>query len=148
MIHKFFHGGIKWLGSPTINPKRRRYEHGPGIYLTTSYETARKYGKGSRAVFEVDVQDFTCISEIKIPKLDLLRFIEELRPKNWENICTDLEGYANRTGREDIPLNVLNNLVVNWEAGGGKSGASIAQFFTENGADALIEQRGGGELVR
>jgi len=138
---KLYHGGSLWQSEgPTIFPsKKGRYEHGVGIYLTTKYETARKYAKGNKVVLAVYVDpNFVKIEQVKLPASDIISFIKSVpKMKNKKEIINAIMNYESRTN-EPVPLNVLNNLVVNFEAGSGNAGILINKFFVLNGVDAEV----------
>jgi methylmalonyl-CoA mutase len=56
-----------------------------------------------------------------------------------------LNRFSERTGRTEISLEVLNNLIVNHEAGAGEVGTEIAKFFASKGADASVQDQSGDE---
>ena len=75
-----------------------------------------------------------------------LDFIKnKIPPKNRKNIQSDVIRYSERSGKTQIPLTVINNLIVNWESGSGQIGVEIANFFAQSGADAIVEDRSGNE---
>lgn len=52
-----WHGAHRWEGPVEVREQKRGHaEHGPGVYLTTSVQTARKYAKGGGVIvrFEID----------------------------------------------------------------------------------------------
>jgi len=51
-----WHGGNLEFGLDNVAHKGGRWEHGPGLYLTTHYDTARKYAKGSRKLYRVTIR--------------------------------------------------------------------------------------------
>lgn len=142
-----YHGGSKWYGEPEIRPIKGRYEGGPGIYFTTNYETAKKYAKGSNVVQIVDIdKSFTDLKSIKVDIDIIFEFLDLLNGlKKRKEIKSDIQRYADRIQKQEIPLTVLNNLIINWEAGSGEIGKEIARFFTKNGADAIVEDQSGEE---
>ena len=52
----FWHGGNLDEYNEIISQKNGRYEFGAGLYLTTHYDTALKYSKGSRKLYLVTVE--------------------------------------------------------------------------------------------
>jgi hypothetical protein len=70
-------------------------EFGPGLYLTTAYETASKYAKGSRKLYRVFVNRGTDIRNVNL-KVDVLKsFIQTIlsNPKQKE-LMKNLERYV------------------------------------------------------
>lgn len=142
-----YHGGSKWYSDPEIRPTKGRYEGGPGIYFTTNYETARKYAKGSNVVQIVDIDSsFTDLKIVKVDVNTIFQFLDSLSGlKKKKELKADIQRIADRLQKQEIPLTVLNNLIVNWEAGSGEIGKEVAKFFVSNGADAVLDDQSGEE---
>lgn len=144
---QMYHGGSKWSGEPEIRPTKGRYEGGTGIYFTTNYETARKYAKGSNVVQIVDIaSSFTDLKTVKVDIDSIFEFLDSLGGlKKRKELKSDIQRFADRIQKKEIPLTVLNNLIINWEAGSGEIGKEVARFFVSNGADAVIDDQSGDE---
>jgi hypothetical protein len=153
---QMYHGGKRWSRIPTelIGSAQGRYESGVGIYLTNSYNTARKYAQGSRVVHLVDIdKNFKDINDVHVPLKDVLDFVRTApRLKYKEDISNDLKSYIDRVKNshvmkiDTLSLNILNNLIVNYEAGAGNAGIAISNYFVSKGADALLENKSGDEV--
>ena len=147
---KMYHGGSRWSYLPDdIWPgKNNRYEAGVGIYFTNSYNTARKYAKGNKVVHLVEIdKQFKDIDDVRVSVDKITNFVKNVpQLSSKKNIIDDIISYSTRVGKTEIPLSVLNNLVVNYQAARGKSGVFIAKFFTENGADAHVQKQSGDEV--
>lgn len=77
-----YYGGKRWYRIPTefLGSAKGRYEAGPGIYFTNSYETARRYAKGSRVVHLVDIdKNFKDIDKVDIRLIEMVDFIKNCR---------------------------------------------------------------------
>lgn len=143
-----YHGGKSWsmLPSDISVGKVNRYEHGVGIYTTNFYNTVIKYAKGNRVVHKLEIlKNFKDIRDVKVDINDIRKFIKELKPTNYEKILSDLERYTNRIKKQIISLDILNNLVVNHNAGVGKKGKEIVKFYINHGADAKYISQSGNE---
>lgn len=147
---QMYHGGKRWSRIPTefISSGKGRYEAGVGIYFTNNYNTARKYGKGSRVVHVADIdKNFKKLSDVNIPLIEIIGFLKNLNGlKRRQQIIADLESNAARMKRDSISANILNNLIVNHEAGSGNVGVQISNFFVSKGVDASIEPQSGEEF--
>jgi hypothetical protein len=147
---KMYHGGSRWSYLPDeIQPgKKNHYEAGVGIYFTNSYNTARRYAKGGKVVHLVEIdKQFKDIDDVTVPVGKLTEFVKNVPQLTSKNdIIRDINAYATRVGKTEIPLSILNNLVVNYQAARGKSGVYIAKFFSENGADGHVQEQSGGEI--
>lgn len=142
-----YHGGSKWYGDPEIRPTKGRYEGGPGIYFTNNYDTAKKYAKGSNVVQLVDIdKSFTDLKTVKVDIDIIFDFLDSISGlKKRKEIKSDIQRFSDRTQKREIPLTVLNNLIINWQAGSGDIGKEVAKFFVSNGADAIVDDQSGDE---
>lgn len=145
-----YHGARAWEGPPEIRPSRaQRVAHGPGIYLTTSVETARKYAKGGGYVmrFELD-PELGWVEDTAIDADAMIAFVRSVpRLKSRAEIIADIRRNAERRQRREVDATVLINLLVNYNAVRGGIGPLVADFLVKHGGDALLEQhaRGGEE---
>ena len=146
---KMYHGGKRWSRIPSelYSHKQGRYECGVGIYLTNDYNTARKYAKGSRVVHLVEVdKNFKELGDIKIPLTEILDFVKNLSGlRHKSEIITSLTNNAARMNTDYVRGDILNNLIVNYEAGAGNVGIKISNYFVSRGADAKFELQSGDE---
>lgn len=147
---KMYHGGKRWSQLPTelMPHKQGRYEAGVGIYFTNSYNTARRYAKGSRVVHLVELdKNYKELGDIQIPVTELIQFVKSVSGlKRKSNIINDIQRHAERIHSDVVRLNVLNNLIVNHEAGAGRAGVEISKYFVSKGADAHLEKQSGDEF--
>lgn len=146
---KMYHGGKKWYRIPE-GPKasyKGRYEYGPGIYTTNYYNTAYQYAKGGRSLHLLYIDPtFKDINDVDINIVTLIEFLKNNPIKNKKVIAEHLVDYSNRANTKNIPLYILNNLLVNFDAGAGKMGMEAIKFFIECGADAQYIRKSGDEF--
>ena len=149
-VFQMYHGGKRWTRIPSefLGSSKGNYEAGPGIYFTNDYETARRYAKGSRVVHLVDIdKNFRDVDSVDIPLTDMVEFVKTCYGmKHKSEIITSLKNNAERMKRDSISADMLNNLVVNYDAGAGNVGIQVANYFVSKGIDAHLEQQGGGEF--
>lgn len=146
---QMYHGGKRWERIPEeiLGSRQGRYEYGVGIYLTNNYNTARKYGGGSRVVHIIDIdRNYQNINKVSIPLADAISFFKSNRIKNKKAIIEDLIANAERMNRDVVGADVINNLVVNHEAGAGQAGVAITNFLKTYGVDASLERITGDEF--
>lgn len=139
-----YHGGNKWFGQPEVRAsKKGQYEGGIGLYFTTSYETARTYAKGGKVVTKVHIdRAFRSVEKVNISLNSMLDFLKSLpRLKNKNEIIDRINAYSGRLKSTDIPASVLNNLIVNYEAGSGDNGIKVNQFLVDHGVDAEVQSK-------
>ncbi len=145
---RLWHGARAWEGPPAVQKTRRgRAEHGPGIYLTTSYQTAAGYAKGGGTVmlFELD-PDLVWLEASNVPLLDAVTFVQSRRrlPKKAP-LVADLRAVAarmaSRLGGDSVPASSLVNLLVNYEVLSGSIGPELAGFMVDHGISASLERR-------
>ena len=131
---KVWHGGNLEDGfDETMRHKKGRWEHGPGLYLTTHYDTARKYSKGSRKLYQLVIEKGTDLRDVVIDVNKVNEFIDTYLIKNKRNkIKNSLIKYE-KNGK--YPAYILNNMIINDDAIKGSNTNEFRKFLVENGAD-------------
>lgn len=88
-----------------------RWEHGPGLYLTTHYDTARKYSKGSRKLYRVVIKKGTNIQDVNLPVSAVMDFAESyfIKSKRKEVVSRIEKRVSNNTINADTFLNIVFN---------------------------------------
>jgi hypothetical protein len=144
-----WHGSHRWEGPPEVRPAPvNALYHGPGIYMTTSPETAYGYAKGGGSLIRFVLDPSIRLAEDVFVKLeDALDFVRtQPRLKKKAALQDDLERvaprYAERRQKLALPAEVLINLFVNYELGAGRQGPALARFLVSQGADATVVTRG------
>jgi hypothetical protein len=146
-----YHGAQRWDGPPSIQVHRKGHaEHGPGIYLTTKWETARKYSKGGGSVYRMTLSPpRTWLEQAKLSLDDVVPFIKGTlgSGKKAKEIQRSVESIAARIGGKEIPASVLVNSFVNNDVASGSRGPDLAEFLTSQGVDASHVHQGGEDWV-
>lgn len=142
--YQLWHGAQGWDGAVDIRPCRKgSYEHGPGLYLTTSLKTAKHYGKGAGCLVEFELAPTT--RWLEDAYLDVPTVIAFLKSRaglrHRPAIIQDLnDNLARQQEREPSTTKVwapvLVNLCVNHEALTADHGPALARFLVEQGIDA------------
>lgn len=136
-----WHGGRPWQGPVEVQagPIRSTF-HGPGVYLTTSAETARKYAKGGGRVFRFALDpSLVLLDDQRLPVTEMERWLrDQPRLRGRDKVIHDLHRFCARTNRTDVPIYVLLNLLVNHEAHGGAHGVAFARWMSALGIDAQL----------
>lgn len=140
---KFWHGGNLDSFDPSqndFNQKSGAYEYGPGLYLTTHYETATKYAKGNKKLYVVEVEpgSGTDADEVLIDattkefKGQLAALCKgSFRKEILERLITKQE----RLGKGGVPILSLVNLLINFEALQPSKTGALRQYLVDSGAD-------------
>lgn len=134
----FYHGSQRWEGLPKIVAHRKGHaEHGPGIYLTTSWETANKYAKGGGAVHRVKLSpDTRWLQDVKLPASAMRDFVASLpRLRHRADILDTLNRMEERLGL-NLHAEFLVNAFVNRDVASGQHGPALAAFLTKHQIDA------------
>lgn len=145
------HGSQDWEGPGRIRQaKRTSTVHGPGLYLTTSAATARKYAKGGGSVIRVELElPIRWLMFAKIPTTDAERFVRTLpRLGKRKEILADIQRIGERDGdRGQLWPGVVLNLMINYGVLTSTHGPAIAEFMVASGVDADLIQQSGEDWV-
>ena len=142
-----WHGGrgLEFTYDTMLPHKKGRWEHGPGLYLTTHFDTAAKYAKGGGKVYLVTIDKGKNINDIRVSLKDVIDFTKRyVIAKHRQNIINDLENIAKRQSDNTVPLVSLSNLCLNYEALSANNTIALRNFLVEHGADYEISTRFGG----
>lgn len=145
---ELWHGGrnlesnYKEFGGTT----KGRWEHGPGLYLTTHYERARDYAKGGGKTYLVTVEEGNNIEKTLIDITLVNDFVNRHVIKSKQaRILEDLYDNMNRLHTSpQIYANILVNLIINDDAMQNTKTHYLNRFLVENGVDYGIVNRFGG----
>jgi len=116
---RLWHGGQRWQGPPELRPAGKGHsEHGSGLYLTTSAETARKYAKGGGSTLLVELDpNIRWLDEVRIPLKDMEAFLKGRRGlRGRDKVWADLLRASERMKSDSLPAEYILNLMVNHDA--------------------------------
>lgn len=132
----FWHGGNLDDYSDIIAQKSGRYEYGSGLYLTTKYDVAIKYAKGSRKLYKVTIEAGNEISK---------SFVE------FEKLAAFVKGYVSAPKRKGIldrlsshmkdgkvRASIFNTILLNEKAISPSKTYNLRSFYIDNGIDYEI----------
>lgn len=122
---------------------KMKSEMGSGLYLTTSYETAKKYAKGGGTVLRFFLDpDLTFANNSRVSFEAASTFIDGIpRLRHKAEIQGDLQRAADRVGGDPFAY-MLENLMHNHGALTGEKGPMLARFLVEQGIDASLVPHG------
>lgn len=146
---ELWHGGKRWDGKPEIRPvKAGRYECGPGLYLTTQYERARKHARGGgKVVTLVTLADnIRWLEQARLPLAALMDWIDGARGlRNRAAVRRDMADAVRGSDPESVWVSFLVNLCVYHNAVPGNLGQELAEWLAGQGIDASLHCPGGDE---
>lgn len=132
----FWHGGNLDGYNDIIAQKSGRYEYGPGLYATTHYDTARRYSKGSRKLYQITVERGNELNRSVIPLNSIISFINSfIMGKHKKEMIDAMNRYqVNGNVKAYLFLNnILNNKSIK-----PTYTKYLRQFLVDNGIDYEI----------
>lgn len=126
--------------------RSKKWEHGPGLYLTTHYLRALSYAKGGGKTYSVQLEIGNNISDIEIKLDDVIEFIaKNVISTKRKAILNDIEENMRRLNLIDtIHAETLLNLIINYEAISLTKTQHLNQFLVQNNVDfGLVKNYGG-----
>lgn len=133
----FWHGGNLDNMKDDINHAKSRYEYGPGLYLTTSFELAKDYAKGSRKLYMVTVENGKDISDSTIHRqlIDEFVYMNVIRSKR-KLVKQHLDNWTRSDG--SVNADIFLNIMLNESAVKPSNAGKIRTFLVESGVDYHI----------
>ena len=132
----FWHGGNLDEYNDLIAQKAGRYEYGPGLYITTKYDVAAKYSKGSRKLYLITVQEGVDINDaffdINIAKDFVDKYVIKSKRKE---VMERINKFDNE---EKIKGYIFINILINEKAVKPINTQKLRQFYIDNGIDYEI----------
>ena len=132
-----WHGGNLEIGQDNVSHKRGRWEFGPGLYLTTHYDTAKKYSKGSRKLYQITISKGANINDVRFPIKVCLDFVEKFVTRSKKkNIIERLNA---RAVDGSINADTFLNIIINEESIKSTDTDELREFLVINGVDYSIQ---------
>lgn len=129
----YWHGGNLDYFDDVISQKNGRYEYGPGLYLTTKHDIARKYSKGNRKLYLVTVEIGNEIDDSFLPLENIIDFMNSYVPKSKHRMILDRISKYNENG--NIPADIFMNTILNEKAIPSKNTLKLRNFMIDNNID-------------
>lgn len=144
-----WHGGrdLEYNYREYSGSKKGRWEHGPGLYLTTHYDRARQYSKGNGSTYKVNVECNNNIKDVIIPVEAINEFINRhvIKSKQKE-LLEDVYSNIERMKRPGIIAENFLNLIINLNAIQNTNTIVLNKFLVEHNVDyGLVKRYGGRE---
>jgi len=140
----FWHGARRWNNPPALHPPRKnRYEHGAGLYLSNNVERAIQYSKnGGQLVLCGVSPDVQLLDKVSLPIDEILQGIDLLpRVRNRHTIELFLKSVSEeRFFHGDVPLLFLMNELITSDNLSGQNGLAFAQWLVSKGVDAAVQK--------
>lgn len=133
---EFWHGGNLEQFNDMIAQKNGRYEYGPGLYLTTHYDTAKKYAKGGRKFYKITVNQGNDIHDSVLDFDKVTEFVKTyIISSKRKEIYLHL---SNSAENNKIKAYILNNVILNHDAIKPSNTKYLRQFYIDNNIDYEI----------
>lgn len=134
-----WHGGrdLEYNYHTFQSSRKGKWEHGPGIYLTTHYERASSYAKGGGKTYLVEFSEGKHIEDIKLSLADVYEFVNTYTIKKKSKEVIDcIKNNAQRTSSDDtIRASYFLNIMINFDAVSPSKTNYLNQFLVEHGVD-------------
>jgi hypothetical protein len=130
----FWHGGNLDNYDDIIAQKNGRYEYGPGLYITTSYDVATRYSKGSRKLYLVTIEKGKDIQDSYLSLDSVKDFMSKyVVSSKRKEILLRLEKFTD--GENMVPADVFNNNILNSKGIKSTNIRFLREFYVSNGID-------------
>lgn len=139
----FWHGGDLDARESHVTHRSGRSEYGPGLYLTTSYGTAKSYAKGTRKLYLVVVQKGNDMADANLPEQMVHEFIMQNVVTSKRKVVMEQLKKWGRDGA--ISADIFNNIMVNENAVRTSNMHTLRQFYIDQGIDYAITSNIGGD---
>lgn len=140
-----WHGGRNLESQYTNHKssKKGRWEHGPGLYLTTHYDTAYGYSKGGGKTYMVEVEAGNDIRHVLLDIHNVNNFISKfIIASKRKELLNDLYDNMHRMNmNSQVNAEVVLNLIINSDAISNTKTHELTKFFVENGIDYGVVTR-------
>lgn len=146
-IIKLWHGGRYLESSYKENiPCKGLWEYGPGLYLTTSYERARKYAKGGGSTYAVEVLKGNDIDKVDLSIEVVQEFIfNHVIGTKKQQMLQDIHSNMKRLNNtQGVQAQTFLNLIINNEAVKKTKTHILNEFLVDNSIHYGVVKNYGG----
>jgi len=129
-----WHGGnLNDVYNDSLQHKKGKWEYGPGLYLTTHYDTARGYSKGNRKLYQIVIEKGVDLADVLLDKQIVYDFINSYLIGNKRKVIKD--ALVKFIDQDKIPAFVFLNLIINYNAIKISQTNNLRKFLVNNGID-------------
>lgn len=139
-----FHGGrgLEFSWRESISHKKGNWEYGPGLYLTTHWDTANKYAKGGGKLYYITIKEGKELTTVDIPLQDVFSYTKyNVIGSKRKDVDSRIERLSNDGF---VNAEYVLNVIINENAIQNSKSALLKDFFVEHGIDYHIVHRYGG----
>ncbi|WP_410951645.1 hypothetical protein [Pseudomonas sp. S1(2024)] len=153
--YNFWHGSRRWEGEPRIHgPRKGRDGNGPGLHVTTWFDTAAEYAKQGGSVRRIVITPRLALQDTALSLSDAMDFVTTVITKSkQEEILERLMRRANNVQLHDrvllgndthhVHAETLLVMCVNGNLALGSKGEALAEFYAGQGIDWAYERARG-----
>jgi hypothetical protein len=135
----FWHGGNLPSFPELIPQKKSRFEYGSGLYLTTHYDTARKYSKGSRKLYMVTIRKGVDARNAGLEYGAVCKFVNSIVLKNKrKDILERFDIYMTRMDTRMLNASVFSNIILNEGAITATNTVNLSKFLVSQHIDYVL----------
>lgn len=144
---------VMWHGGRNLEDNYRkdiapkgRWDHGPGLYLSTSYLRAVQYAKGGGRTYKVTIEEGNFINDVNIPIENVLDFVSKKVTANKRKVVLGyIHDNMKRLNKTDnFSADTFLNIILNEEAIPKSKAPALSEFLVENGVDFSRSNNYGG----
>lgn len=140
-----WHGGrnLESQHKEHLSSKKGRWEHGPGLYLTTHYDTAYSYAKGGGKTYMVEIEEGNDLRNTLIDIHKVNNFVAKyvIGSKKKELLSDIYDNMHRMNLNSQVNAEVVLNLIINSDAITNTKTHELTKFFVENGVDYGVVTR-------
>lgn len=143
-----YHGGrgLEFNYMDIFPNAKGRWEHGPGLYLTTSYSRAYQYARGGRKIYKVVIKRGNNLRGATIPFDNVLNFVKSYivtsKRRKFVDELTEIMLRYDLT--DSVPADNFTNIIINDDLLPSSKTPALTQFLVDNGIDYSIVSSYGG----
>jgi len=127
-----WHGGdLERPYADNMSQRKGRWEFAPGLYLTTNWETARKYAKGGRKLYRITIRSGNDARTTTLPYEAVLAFVNQYVVKSkLRDVIASIDKY-----KDNLKADTFINILINRDALKSSYTGLLRKLLVDNGVD-------------